>query len=144
MQYASLNEHNFLIKLEPGDDIAGFIGRFCLDHDITNATVQGIGSVDSPTLAHYSKKSKQFQEVSFEGIYEIVSLLGNVSLQGDTRLVHVHVTITDPDMHAFGGHLVHGTCSATAELVLTSYPTKFTKKPNDKIGLSVWDLPSQP
>lgn len=142
MQYAKLADTTFLIRLEPRDDINGFIGRFCHDHGITNAAVTGIGSVESPTLAHYSIHTKKFQEVSFDGVFEITSLIGTVAYNEASPIVHLHVTMSDSNMHAFGGHLVEGKCSALAEIILTSYPTKFTKVPDNDIGLAVWDLPS--
>lgn len=140
MQYAKLDSKTFLIRLEPGDDIAGYIGRFCLDHDITNASFTGIGSIDSPTLAHYSMHTKKFQEVSFDGVFEITSLIGTVAYGPDERSVHAHVSMSDPNMRAFGGHLVRGKCSALAEVVLTSFDTRYSKRPDDEIGLAVWDF----
>jgi predicted DNA-binding protein with PD1-like motif len=142
MQYAKLTDTTYLIRLEPGDDIVGFLGRFCHDHAITNASVTGIGSIESPTLAHYSIHTKKFQEVSFDGVFEITSLIGTVAYYEAAPAVHLHVTIADSDMHCFGGHLRQGKCSALAEISVTSYPTKFTKVQSDAVGLAVWDLPA--
>ena len=140
MKSAKFNDQTFALRLEPGDDVHDSLQAFCATNHIANAAVQGIGSVDSPTLAHYSMSTKQFTDVPLNGIFEVTSLLGNISLVDNRPFAHIHVTVSDPHMDAKAGHLVNAKCSATLELVLTSYPSTYTKSQNDDIGLKVWDF----
>ena len=140
MKHANLDDHTFALRLEPGDDIHESVQAFCADTNINNATIQGIGSVDSPTLAHYSMHSKQFTDKRLEGIFEVTSLLGNIALVDGKPFAHIHVTISDPAMTAHAGHLVKGECSATLELVVASYPSHHWKSDDETIGLKVWDF----
>jgi uncharacterized protein len=140
MKFGVLNDHAFALRLEPGDDVHTSIQDFCAAHSIANAGIIGIGSLESPTLAHYSIKTKHFTHSPFIGIYEVTSLIGNVALQDNQHFAHLHATIAGPDFQSLGGHLVKGQCSATLELILESYPTNFSKTPNDAIGLSLWDF----
>jgi predicted DNA-binding protein with PD1-like motif len=140
MKYGTLDSHTWALRLDPGDDIHATLQDFCAARGITNATVSGLGSVDSPTLAHYSMQTKQFTDLKLSGIYEIAALIGNVALQSGQPFAHLHTTVAGPDMKALAGHLVKGECSATLELIVTSYPTHHRKTPNDTIGLAVWDF----
>jgi predicted DNA-binding protein with PD1-like motif len=140
MKSASLNEHAFALRLEPGENIHSTLQAFCADNGINNASVEGVGSVDSPTLAHYSLVTKQFTDKALTGIYEVTSLLGNIALVEGKPFAHLHVNISDASMHALGGHLVKGECSATLELIVTSYPSHHWKTHDDAIGLKVWDF----
>jgi uncharacterized protein len=140
MKYARLNDNTSALRLEPGDDIHAVLQDFCAENTIDNAAIQGIGSIESPTLAHYSIHTKQFTDQTLEGIYEITSLLGNIALLDGHPFAHLHVTISDEHMMTRGGHLVKGVCSATLELFITSYPAHHTKSQNDHIGLKVWDF----
>jgi predicted DNA-binding protein with PD1-like motif len=140
MKSAKLDDHTFALRLEPGDDVHETLQSFCAANRITNAAVQGIGSVDSPTLAHYSMHTKHFSDVSLKGIFEVTSLLGNIALVDGQPFAHLHVTVSDPQMIAKAGHLVKAVCSATLELILTKYPTRHTKSQNNDIGLFVWDF----
>jgi predicted DNA-binding protein with PD1-like motif len=140
MKFASFNDHTFGLRLELGEDVHDVIQSFCADHSIKNATVQGIGSLQNPTVAHYSIITKNFTDEKLDGIYEVTSLLGNIALVEGQPFAHIHVTVTGRDMLARGGHLVKGECSATLELVLTAYTTDHTKSQNDEIGLKVWDF----
>lgn len=140
MKYARLSDNTSALRLELGDDIHDTLQQFCTEQGIDNAQVQGIGSVDSPTLAHYSVETKQFTDQALDGIYEVTGLLGNIALADGKPFAHLHVTLSDQNMMARAGHLVKGTCSATLELFITSYPSHYTKSPNDQIGLRVWDF----
>jgi predicted DNA-binding protein with PD1-like motif len=143
MNYGCLVDNSYMLKLEPGEDIAGIVETFCNEKGIKNATVSGIGSVENPTLAHYALPRKQYSHKQLSGIYEITSLMGNVAHTANGPLVHIHVTITNDAMQASGGHLAGGTCSATCELLVTAYPSQFTKAHSEAIGLSVWDFPGR-
>lgn len=143
MKSARLSDTTYNLRLERGDDIHDTIQAFCADHSIANASLTGIGSIENPKLAHYSIETKKFTERHLEGIFEITSLLGNISLLEGKPLNHVHATLSDSLMQVYGGHLVSGTCSATLEVILHQYATSFTKTFDDTVGLNVWDFGSQ-
>jgi uncharacterized protein len=140
MKYASLNAHTYMLRLEVGDDIHSTLQDFCAVQHIYNAGLQGIGSVESPTLAHYSIETKQFTTKQLDGIFEVTSLLGNIAVVNAKPFAHIHVTISDLHMHTFGGHLMKGEASATLEVILTAYDSHHTKSHDEAIGLKVWDF----
>jgi uncharacterized protein len=140
MNHANLDTNTYALRLDPGDDVLAKLESFCSENQIDNASVAGIGSFESPTIAHYSIRTKQFTDKSLEGIHEVTSLLGNISLVDGKPFAHLHVNVAGPDMQTLGGHLVKGVCSATLELVLTAYPSHHWKVPNDGIGLKIWDF----
>jgi predicted DNA-binding protein with PD1-like motif len=140
MKHARLSDTTYALRLERGEDIHTTVQDFCSEHGINNASLTGIGSVENAKLAHYSVKTKQFTERHLDGIFEITSLLGNVGLLDGKPLNHVHVTLSDSLMQVYGGHLVSGECSATAEIFLHEYDTKFSKAFDDGTGLNVWQF----
>jgi len=130
-----------IVRLEKGEQIIQSLEQIANNHQITNAAISGIGSIENPILAHYTVTTKKYLEKPFTGIYEVISLLGNISHGEQKPLVHTHCTISDEDMQAFAGHLVSGTVSATMEIILTLFPSAFGKKMNEEIGLKLLDLP---
>jgi len=140
MVSGKINGAVYALRLEPGDDIHTAIQDFCAGQNITNAVISGLGSVESPTLAHYSMPAKQFTDRQLAGVFEVTNLTGNIALQNGRPFAHLHVTIAGPDFAALGGHLVKGACSATLELILEAHPTRFRKTPNDAVGLAIWDF----
>jgi predicted DNA-binding protein with PD1-like motif len=63
---------------------------------------------------------------------EIVSLTGTFSVNGD---MHVHMSVSDKDGNAIGGHLIDGTIFTTLELVIgTIQGVSFTREVDSKTG----------
>src|SRR5690348_12885472 len=93
---------NYIMRLEPGEDILESLQQWCHSQGIVNAIISGIGSIENPTLAHYRRDHKQFSEKTLSGIFEVTSLTGNVGLiDGEEPLVHLHVSLSDEAMTAF-------------------------------------------
>ncbi len=129
-----------IVRLDPGDDILVSIETVCRDHGVMNAEITGLGSVESPTLAHYRRGTKKFTERAFEGVFEIASLVGNVAVNDGQPAAHCHVVISDAAMTPYAGHLVKGLCSATVELVIQPLESHYEKQLNGEIGLNLWQL----
>lgn len=131
----------YLMMLEPDDDIIMTIQKWCQGQNILNAIISGIGSVQDPTLAHYRRDAKKFTQKKLPGVYEITALNGNIGqVDGGQPLVHLHATLASEHMSAFGGHLVDGVCSATAEIVIKPLTTTFRKNFDESVGLKTWDF----
>jgi uncharacterized protein len=140
MKFNSAGKDTSILRLDPGDDIVASIQRFCRDQAIVNAEVSGIGSVQDPLLAHYRIDQHKYREQQLKGIFEIASLLGSVAPFDGVQLAHLHVVVSDEQMRAFGGHLVKGAASATAELVVRRLSSSYKKHLNSEVGLRIWDL----
>lgn len=142
MKTAKSGHNTVIIRLEPGDEIIGAIETACAQENWENAVVHGIGSVENPLLAHYRLDHKKFTQKKLSGIYEITGLQGNIAPFKGKPLVHIHVSVSNAEMQAFGGHLVEGYCSATAELIIERLDSNFQKIDNPVIGLKTWELPT--
>lgn len=141
MYCGTLDNTHLLVRLEKGEDIPSSLKQIAKNHNVTNASITGIGSVENPTLAHYRMDTRKYHEEKKEGIFEVLSLLGNIMQENGEALVHIHMTISDEHMQAMGGHVVSATTSATMEIFLTLYPSTFGKKADEEVGLKLLDLP---
>ncbi len=140
MFYSKVSSHTYLIRLVKGEEVNNSIKKFCIDRKIDNGSLTALGSVENPTLAHYRVDTKKYTEKKLKGIFEITNLTGTVGLVQNEPLVHTHVTLSDEDMNALGGHLVEAIVSATVELLVTQFDTYHEKKFDEEIGLKLFEL----
>lgn len=140
MKYKEVAQGRIVLRLDPGDDIHESIEKVFADQDWKSGFIWGLGSVENPVLAHYKISDKQYSEVPMHGTYEIASLNGTAAQLNENLTIHLHVVVTDEEMKAFGGHLVAGKCSATAEIILTYSKPTLHKKMSEQSGLNVWDF----
>ena len=129
----------FVVSLARGDSIRECIEGLAREHGIGAARVTGIGAVEDPRLGCFDLPSKTYDERVFEGIWELLTLNGNLSLAGGEPLLHAHVTLSGHDYRAFGGHLYDARVGVVAELFVEPYPTPLSRARNDEIGLMRWE-----
>jgi len=66
---------------------------------------------------------------TYEGDFELVSLVGTVSISGS----HLHLSFSDKDGNVIGGHLKRGVVRMTAEIVIGVDEDKvFTRELDDE------------
>lgn len=143
MVFAPVSQNSYFIRLEKGEEIIDSLKQFCQKKKIKNASLTAIGSLKNPTLAHYRVDTKKYKEKTIEGIFEITSMIGTIAIADNQPLVHAHITLSDEEMVAYGGHLIRSVVSATVEVILTAYKSSYVKLFNKEIGLKLFDLPEK-
>lgn len=140
MKYRAIDEQAVALRLDPDDDIHVSIEKVFLDLGWKSGLIWGLGSVVDPVLAHYKITKKEYSEMPLPGIYELTSINGTVAQLSGNISIHLHTTLSDEKMRAYGGHLVRGRCSATAEIILRQVSKALIKKHQRESGLNVWDF----
>ena len=104
------------LRLKPGEDpIDGLRAAFDAGGIAAGAVLTCVGSLTRAAIRHANRP----ETTIYQGHFEITSLVGTVDPAGE----HLHVTITDGDGRAFGGHLMRGSAVyTTAEIVLLLMP----------------------
>ena len=79
-----------------------------------------------------------FIPLSFKGNYEIASLTGSITQQGENPYLHLHMVIGNPLVgERHGGHLNRAVISATAEIFITVIDGTAGRRMNESIGLNL-------
>jgi predicted DNA-binding protein with PD1-like motif len=130
-------ERTFLVVFEPGDRIVEELTGFARDRGVTAARVQGIGAVSRAELGFYQPDRRDYDRWT-EGHQEILSITGNLSLEGADHRAHLHVVLGAEDGSARGGHLFEGTVGPTLEVFVVENPGREIRRERDEDrGLSV-------
>lgn len=137
-----LTGRTFLFSIAKGEDLLQTIQQFCVHHQIPCGFIQGIGAINEATYSVYDQKAKKYIKFNKTEEMEILSLSGNVSLFDDKPMVHAHITLSDKDGKAFGGHLMAGTKIYSAEIYIQELSGDPKIRKNDKATqLSLWSNP---
>ncbi|HET6746600.1 MAG TPA: PPC domain-containing DNA-binding protein [Candidatus Saccharimonadales bacterium] len=106
--------HTF--RLKPGADLKTEIENFVKANNIqAGFIVTCVGGLSQACMRMAGALPDKQDIRTYEGDFEITSLVGTVSVNG----VHLHMAVSDKDGHSFGGHLKEGTIiHPTAEIVI--------------------------
>ena len=121
MEYRRFSDALY-IRMDRGDEILSTILRVCDEEGISSATFSGIGGCSDAEIAVFDPEDRAFESERIEGMLELVSLIGNVTPDGDGGLrQHAHAQfshVADGEHRTVGGHVKATTVLYTAEIEL--------------------------
>ena len=139
MKYRKVGEKIF-VSLQSGDLINKSLTEISVKENISNAWINGIGAIDSVEVGYMDVVNKKYQKRNFNDNYELISLIGNITIKDGVPFVHTHITFSDTEYKVFGGHLFDAKITATGEIILTVADSKIDRQFNENVGIHTWCL----
>ncbi|NJE47567.1 DUF296 domain-containing protein [Thermococcus sp. GR7] len=129
---------NFLFRVPEGKELLSFINEFARKNNVLIGTVSAIGSLRNPKIGYFVEEEGQYKVIELKGIYELVSLSGNISLKDGEPFAHIHVALGDSEGRLWGGHLVEGEVFVAEVYIQELLGEPLERKPQES-GLALWD-----
>lgn len=138
-----LQGRTFVFSVEKGEDLLPLLQQFCIENQVKFASITGIGAVTKATFGIYDQKNKKYNKITMEKELEILSLNGNVSIHEYKPMIHAHITLSDNEGKAFGGHLMSPTLVFSSEIIIQEFtPTQGSqikiRKSDKQTQLLLW------
>ncbi len=131
----------FMGKLSHGADLLEEITKICVDQDICLGSVEALGAVKKARLGYYNQQGHEYQFLDLNQTLEITNLTGNISIKDGAPIVHAHVTLSNKDGHAFGGHLAPGTIVFACKVIIQVLDgPRFERGLDQETGLPLWKM----
>ena len=127
-------------RLAKGEDLLAALEKLAAKHGITLGEVAAIGAVSQARVGYYNQAERKYSFLELARPLEILALTGNISLKDGKPMVHAHVTLSDHDGRAFGGHLAEGTLVFACEFTIQEYQsaTALVRQMDSPTGLFLW------
>jgi predicted DNA-binding protein with PD1-like motif len=126
----------WVLSLHPGESIREEIEGLALREGIQGATLSGIGAIHDPEIGHYDLANKTYRQRGFPGLWELITIQGNVSMLEGKPFMHAHVTFAGSDYHVRGGHLFDATIAVVGEIFLNPISVPLPRIHCAAIGLA--------
>jgi len=131
----------FMGKLAHGVDLLEEITKICVEQDICLGSVEALGAVKKARLGYYNQQDQEYCFFDLNQALEITNLTGNISIKDGAPVVHAHVTFSDKDGHAYGGHLAPGTIVFACEVAIHVLDgPEFERGLDQETGLPLWKM----
>jgi uncharacterized protein len=132
-------ERTFIVVFETGDEAMAGLVSFAKARRLRASHFTAIGAFSRAVVAFFDLASKQYRHVPIDEQVEVLSLAGDITVDGDEPKVHAHVVLGKADATAHGGHLIEAHVRPTLELVLTELPTQLRRRFDPASGLALID-----
>lgn len=131
----------YILRLVQGEDVLETLNAFCRENNILLGRITALGGMENVTLGLLRKSDKQFVKRTFDEGLEVASLFGTITEQDGAPYLHVHVTVCDANMQAYGGHFFGGTVFPTLEVIVEAFEGGHVGRAFDPdTGLVLMDL----
>ena len=140
MEYKRIDDRHYVVRIDKGEEVFEQLRNFCDKENINAGEIRGIGASDKIEIGLFNTKTKEYKTSVKEGMFEITSLLGNISRKDSDVYLHAHINFSDESLNVYGGHLVKCYISATCELVVTVLNGTINREFIEEIGLNLFNL----
>jgi hypothetical protein len=141
MKAVLLNEHGglrtFALVLATGDEAMSAISAFAAEQQLRATQFTAIGAFSRVVVAYFDWETKRYQDIPINEQVEVLSLMGDITLENGRPKVHAHVAVSKADATAHGGHLVEGHVRPTLEIILTETPSHLRRRFDPETGLAL-------
>lgn len=127
------------LRVERGEELVEKVQEYCRANNITAGWVNGLGACDHAVISYYDLEKKEYIKHELEEEFELLSLIGNISVVDDKPFMHAHVTLGNRDKTVIGGHLHMMRISGTGEILITKFDAELTRSKDTTTGLSLLD-----
>src|SRR5207245_8675692 len=122
-----------------GDYPLPSLPRFALAHPRGASPFTAIVAFSRAVVAYFDWSSKRYQHIAIDEQVEVLSMVGDITIQRDKPNVHAHVVLGKADATAHGGHLVRGTVRPTLEIIVREAPRHLHRRFDAESGLALID-----
>lgn len=139
MEYRKF-EDTYILRLNKNEEVITSIKTLCEKENIKLAEITGLGASNCVEIGVFNTETKEYNTKEFKGMFEITSLIGNVTQKDNDVYLHIHINFGDPEGNVKGGHLVKSVISATSEIIIREINGKVDRKLSDEIGLNLLEF----
>jgi hypothetical protein len=122
------------------DEVMSELTRFAETERLSAAHFTAIGAFKDATLGYFDPERKDYTKIPVHEQVEVVSMVGDVAVDGGEPKVHAHVVVSKSDGRAYGGHLLEARVWPTLELILSESPRHLRRRTDRETGLALIDL----
>lgn len=130
--------NTYAVRFERGEEVVEKLMELVEKEGIKAASISAIGACDYIQVGLYNVDERKYYSHELTGPMEITSLLGNVSEKDGKPYLHLHITVADEEIRAFGGHLNKCMISGTCEMFINVVDIAIDRMIDDKTGLNVF------
>ncbi len=133
-------EKTWALIFKSGDEVMKGLDAFARENGLSAAHFTGIGAFHDLVLGYFNFEKKDYKKIPLVEQVEVLSLLGDVTLERGSPKVHAHVVVGKADGSAWGGHLIAGHVRPTLEVILVESPKHLRRRTDAETGLALIDL----
>jgi predicted DNA-binding protein with PD1-like motif len=130
-------ERTIALIFEQGDEVMAALQGYAAAHNLKASRFTAIGAFERATLGYFEWNAKDYERIPVNEQVEVVSLVGDIALDGSQPKVHAHAVLGRRDGSTLGGHLLDARVRPTLEVLLTESPAYLKRVCDPRSGIAL-------
>lgn len=144
MEYKKMKDTIYL-RVDKGENVTETIKKVCKKEGVYGGYFQGIGACGTAILSTYIPERNDFTDHEISGMLEMVSLMGNISMDCDNQpALHSHAVFSylnqAGEIAVTAGHLKEANIGYTGEIIIHPADDTIGRRFDANAGIEVWKL----
>ena len=131
-------DNKIMLRIDRGEYVNKTILDVAKSYNLKFGWINGLGAIMDPELGYYDLENKEYMKKKMIGEFELTSFVGNITLKDGNLYVHSHITFSDINFNAYGGHLFDCKIAVAGEFIIFKSPIKIDRRYDDGVGLYTW------
>ena len=137
MHVRRVGDREHLVVLERDERVVASLLRFAAEQGIQGGWVSGLGSIRHIEIGYYDLPRRLYVKRHFEEDMELVGAQGNLAMHGSENVLHLHCSISGPELISFCGHLFEAKVAVTAEFLVRDFGVRVDRAEVPEVGLKL-------
>ena len=125
-----------IYRLQSGETVHESILAIARRERLRTARVEAIGTLRKAKVAYYNRKTKKYEEHTYNENMEVTSMLGNITVMEKKPFLHLHANLGRKDMSVVGGHLISAVVYPFLEVVITPTSNVASRRYDEALNLN--------
>mgnify|MGYP001181083254 FL=1 len=139
MKYKKVDDKIY-VSIDKGELVNDKLLEVAKIEKLNSGWINGLGAISDIEIGYWDIEKKIYIKKYFDEDYELLSLIGNISLVNNQSFIHTHISFSNTEFKVFGGHMFDAKVIAAAEFCIFTSNYHLHRKLNCDIGLSLWDI----
>jgi len=139
MKYKKVDDKIY-VSIDKGELVNDKLLEVAKIEKLNSGWINGLGAISDVEIGYWDIEKKIYIKKYFDEDYELLSLIGNISLVNNQSFIHTHISFSNTEFKVFGGHMFDAKVIAAAEFCIFTSNYHLHRKLNCDIGLSLWDI----
>jgi uncharacterized protein len=111
---------DIFLRIDSEEFLIDSLVKLATARDIKEAAVtSGVGMLRSVELGFFDVRKDDYEKTRFEGIYDVNSIIGNITRLEGAPAPHMHIVFNDMSHATYSGHVIEAQSHITMELFLS-------------------------
>jgi predicted DNA-binding protein with PD1-like motif len=130
----------YAVVFDKGDEVIAGLQEFAGKNNLGGSHLTAIGGFSDMTLGYFDRERKEYKKIPLDLQVEVLSLVGDITLEEGRPRVHTHVVVGLADGTTRGGHILEAHVWPTLEVIVVESPQHLQRKTDPETGLALISL----